>query len=278
MNAPGVLTVLFVGGGNMATAMIGGLLSRGMSPASIGVVELRPEARTELAQRYGVASFASVAAAPVAGAGTVVMAVKPQQLRLVAAEVGPCLKDAVVLSIAAGIRLADLSRWLGGYAKVVRSMPNTPALIQAGVTGLFAPKAVDAAARRQVEEIVAAIGSSFWVEDEALMDSVTAVSGSGPAYVFYVMEALQQGALAFGFTPEAARQMALGTVLGAAKLAAAGGEGFDVLRERVTSKGGTTFAALEAMRAAQVAEGIVDGMKAAQARGRELGEQLGREG
>jgi pyrroline-5-carboxylate reductase len=277
MNVPAFLKVLFVGGGNMANAMIGGLLARGISPASIGVVELRPEARDELSRRYGVATFGSVAAAPVGGAGTLVLAVKPQQLRAVAAEIGPLLKDAVVLSIAAGIRVADLSRWLGGYAKVVRSMPNTPALIQCGVTGLFAPVGVDAAARRQAEDIVATIGSSFWVDDEALMDSVTAVSGSGPAYVFYFMEALQQAALSFGFTPEAARQMALETVLGAAKLAAAGGEGFEVLRERVTSKGGTTYAALEAMRAAKVAEGIVVGMQAAQARGRELGEQLGKD-
>jgi pyrroline-5-carboxylate reductase len=272
------LEVLFVGGGNMAAAMIGGLKARGMAAASIGAVELRAEARAALSERFGVQTFESLAAAPVETAGSVVLAVKPQQLREVAIELGARLGDSLVLSIAAGVRVADLARWLGGYRKLVRSMPNTPALIQCGVTGLFAPPAVDAATRQRAEAIVAAIGSSFWVDDEALMDAVTAVSGSGPAYVFYFMEALQQGALAFGFSPEAARQMALETVLGAAKLAAAGGEGFDVLRERVTSKGGTTAAALEAMRAARVADGIVDGMRAAEARGRELGEHLGKEG
>ena len=272
------MKVLFVGGGNMAAAMIGGLTARGMAASSIGVVEPRPEARDDLAARFGVKAFASVALAPVAAAETVVMAVKPQQMRAAANEVGPLLTSAAVLSIAAGIRIADLSRWLGGHRKLVRSMPNTPALIRRGVTGLYATPDVDAAVRARVEEIVAAIGTSFWVDDEALMDSVTAVSGSGPAYVFYFMEALQQGALEFGFSPESARQMALETVLGAAKLAAAGGDGFDVLRERVTSKGGTTAAALARMQELQVAEGVVAGMRAAAARGRELGEQLGKEG
>jgi pyrroline-5-carboxylate reductase len=271
------MKVLFVGGGNMAAAMVGGLTARGLDAASIGVVEPRPEARDDLAGRFGVKVFASVASAPVALAETVVMAVKPQQMRAVAGEVGPALGSAVVLSIAAGIRLADLSRWLGGHRKLVRSMPNTPALIRSGVTGLHAGPEVDAASRARVEEIVAAIGTSFWVDDEALMDSVTAVSGSGPAYVFYFMEALQQGALDFGFSPESARQMALETVLGAARLAASGNDGFDVLRERVTSKGGTTAAALAKMQELKVAEGVVAGMRAADARGRELGEQLGRE-
>lgn len=271
------MKVLFVGGGNMANAMIGGLVARGTPAAAIGVVELRAEARQQLQRQYGVQVFDGVPSAPVGEAETVVLAVKPQQLREVGGELAPRLAGALVLSIAAGIRLGDLSRWLGGYRKLVRCMPNTPALIQCGVSGLFAPDDVDPAARARAEEVVAAIGTSFWVADEALMDAVTAVSGSGPAYVFYFMEALQQGALAFGFPPESARQMALETVLGAARLAAAGDEGFDVLRQRVTSKGGTTEAALNAMREHRVAEGIVAGMCAAEARGRELGEQLGKE-
>ena len=272
------MKVIFVGGGNMANAMIGGLTARGIAAAEIGAVEINADARSVLSNKYGVQVYETVASAPLNLCDVLILAVKPQQLRAVALEIGPRLSGALVLSIAAGVRVNDLSRWLGGYKKIVRSMPNTPALIQAGVTGLFAPATVDAADRRLAEETVATIGSSFWVKDEALMDSVTAVSGSGPAYVFYFMEALQRGALEFGFSPDAARHMALDTVLGAAKLAAAGGDSFEVLRQRVTSKGGTTEAALKAMIESTVADGIVKGMKAAESRGIELGELLGKEG
>ena len=270
------MKILFIGGGNMASAMIGGLIARGEAATEIGVVELNEEARQGLATRFGVQTFAD--GTDVVGlAQAVVLAVKPQQLRNVALALGSNVSSQVVISIAAGIRLADLSRWLGGHQKLVRAMPNTPALIRAGVTGLFALPAVDAAARTLTESLMSAIGSWFWVSDEAMMDSVTAVSGSGPAYAFYFMEAMEAGALQSGFDAQSARQMALDTVLGAARLAAEGGEPFAVLRQRVTSKGGTTEAALNAMNQAGVAEGVIAGMHAAEARGRELGEQLGRD-
>lgn len=270
------MKILFIGGGNMASAMIGGLLARGEQAKEIGVVELSAEARQGLVDRFGVQVFEDAAAA-VLSAKAVVLAVKPQQLRSVAATLSGRLQAQVVISIAAGVRLEDLSRWLGGYRKLVRAMPNTPALVRSGVTGLYAPTEVDSAARQLTEEIMTAIGSWFWAPAEAMMDAVTAVSGSGPAYVFYFMEALERGALGSGFDAASARQMALDTVLGAARLAAAGDEPFAVLRQRVTSKGGTTEAALNAMNAAAVADGIVAGMRAAESRGRELGEQLGRD-
>lgn len=270
------MKILFIGGGNMASAMIGGLLARGERPAEIGVVELNPDARAALAARFGVAVFSDAVTA-VANAEAVVLAVKPQQLKELAISLRGHLASQVVISIAAGIRLADLSRWLGGYGKLVRTMPNTPALVRSGVTGLFAGASVDAAARQLTEDIMSAIGSWFWVPGEDMMDAVTAVSGSGPAYVFYFMEALEQGALQSGFDAVSARQMALDTVLGAARLAADSGEPFALLRQRVTSKGGTTEAALNAMNNNAVAAGIVKGVKAAEARGRELGEQLGKD-
>jgi len=269
------MKILFIGGGNMASAMIGGLIARGESASEIGVVELNVEAREALMQRYGVQVFPDLAAAILAE--TIVLAVKPQQLRSVASGLRGRLSSEVVLSIAAGIRLDDLSRWLGGYRRLVRSMPNTPALVRAGVTGLFALPEVDPASRQAVETIMSAIGSWFWVPAESMMDAVTAVSGSGPAYVFYFLEALESGALQSGFDAASARQMALETVLGAARLAADGGESFAVLRQRVTSKGGTTEAALGTMAAQGVATGIIAGMRAAEARGRELGEQLGKD-
>lgn len=270
------MKTLFIGGGNMASAMIGGLLARGEAAAGIGVVEVIPEARAALAARYGVQVFAE-AGESLARAQAVVLAVKPQQMRALATTLRGLMAAQTVISIAAGIRLADLSRWLGGHQKLVRAMPNTPALVRSGITGLFALPAVDAAARRLSEEIMSATGSWFWVPDESMMDAVTAVSGSGPAYVFYFLEALEQGARQFGFDAASARQMALDTVIGAARLAAEGGEPFAVLRQRVTSKGGTTEAALNAMSSAGVAEGIVSGMCAAEARGRALGELMGKD-
>lgn len=270
------MKILFIGGGNMASAMIGGLLARGEAAAEIGVVELNAEARASLAARFGVAVFAD-AAEVARRAQTIVLAVKPQQLQAVAVALRSQLADQLVISIAAGIRLVDLSRWLGGHQQLVRAMPNTPALVRAGVTGLFPLPAVDAAGRAATEAVMSAIGSWFWVPEESMMDAVTAVSGSGPAYVFYFLEALEKGALAAGFDAASARQMALDTVLGAARLAADGGEPFAVLRQRVTSKGGTTEAALNAMNACAVEAGILKGMQAAEARGRELGELLGKD-
>ena len=206
-----------------------------------------------------------------------VLAVKPQQLRAAVAPFAGRLGAQVVVSIAAGLRLADIGRWLGGYRTLVRAMPNTPALIGAGVTGLYADASVSAEGRAAAEQVLAAVGSTVWVPDEAQIDAVTAVSGSGPAYVFHFIECLEAAGTALGFDAATARKLALDTVLGAAKLAAGSDEPPSVLRERVTSKGGTTEAALKSFAADGLPAIIARAVAAAAARGRELGEQLGRD-
>jgi pyrroline-5-carboxylate reductase len=180
----------------------------------------------------------------------------------------------LLLSIAAGIRGSDLSRWLNGYGAIVRTMPNTPALIQQGITGLVAMAGVSEAQKAAADSILRAVGQTVWLDEESLIDPVTAVSGSGPAYVFYFLEAMQQAALEMGLSSEQGRELAVATFLGAAQLAAQSDEPLEVLRQRVTSKGGTTYAAITSMEAAGVKQAIVDAMKAAAARGRELGDEL----
>lgn len=271
------MKIVFLGGGNMANALIGGLTGKGFAGADITVIEPHAENRERLARDFGVATreAAGQAGAEVAAADVVVLAVKPQSMKEAVAPLAAHLKEQLVVSIAAGLRFDALSRWLGGHAKIVRTMPNTPALVGAGITGLWAAPAVSAAERDAAARILGAVGETVWIDDEAKMDAVTAVSGSGPAYVFLFIEALQQAGAELGFDAETARQLAIGTVLGAAKLAAGSPEPASVLRERVTSKGGTTFAALEVMAAKGVKEGIVAGVHAADARGKELGDQLG---
>ncbi|HZX32023.1 MAG TPA: pyrroline-5-carboxylate reductase [Rhodocyclaceae bacterium] len=268
------MKITFLGGGNMANALIGGLLKQGFAPADIHVVELNADNRARLASTYGVTCHAGPEAAAWA-TDLIVLAVKPQQMKEAVAPIAPHLANQVVISIAAGLRLESLSRWLGGYRKLVRTMPNTPALIGAGITGLFALPEVSADERAAAERVLQAVGTTVWIDDESRIDAVTAVSGSGPAYVFLFIEALQQAAADLGFTPEQARQLSIETVLGAAKLAAASDEPASILRERVTSKGGTTEAALKVMAERGVKEGIVAGIQAADARGRELGNLLG---
>jgi pyrroline-5-carboxylate reductase len=193
------------------------------------------------------------------------------------APLGKRAAGALVISIAAGLDMMSLSRWLGGHRRIVRCMPNTPALIGAGITGLCALPEVGAADRALAERVLRAVGSTVWIDSEAQMDAVTAISGSGPAYVFLFIEALQQAAADLGFTPAQGRQLAIETVQGAAALAAQSDEPASTLRERVTSKGGTTEAALQMMAEMGVKDGIVAGCKAAEARGRELGKLLGAE-
>lgn len=267
------MKIVFLGGGNMAAALIGGLLERGFPASDVVVVELTPERRDWLVQTWGVGVAAD--ASVVRGADVVVLAVKPQQMREALAPLAAGLGDALVISVAAGLRVADLSRWLGGHDRVARAMPNTPALIGAGVTGMYAPPAVDAAGREIAERILSAVGSVVWVEDEARMDSVTAVSGSGPAYVFHFIEALEAAAVARGFDAVTARRLALDTVLGAARLAASSEDSPGVLREKVTSKGGTTAAALAVFGEGDLIGLVGRAVAAAEARGRELGDELG---
>jgi pyrroline-5-carboxylate reductase len=206
-----------------------------------------------------------------------VLAVKPQQMREALAPLAGQLKKQLVVSIAAGTRMADISRWLGGHRRLVRTMPNTPALIGAGITGLCADPSVDAGGRGQAERILGAVGKTLWIGDERLMDAVTAVSGSGPAYVFYFIEALRDAGRELGFDEAQARLLAIETVVGAAALAAGSEEDVAVLRQRVISKGGTTEAALNSLNADQVKAAFVRAIRAANDRGRELGEQLGQD-
>jgi pyrroline-5-carboxylate reductase len=268
------MKITFLGGGNMASALIGGMLQRGFAAADITVIDPDEQAHQHLRQTYGVRCVGDAATLVDVG-DLLLLAVKPQQMRDACAPLIGKLGAALVVSIAAGLDLAALARFLGGHRRIVRCMPNTPALIGAGITGLCALPAVDAAGKAAADRLLAAVGSTVWINDEAQMDGVTALSGSGPAYVFLFIEALQQAAAELGFTPEQGRQLAIETVQGAAALAARSPEPASVLRERVTSRGGTTEAALRVMMDAGVKTGIIAGVKAAEARGRELGKQLG---
>lgn len=269
------MRILFIGGGNMATALIGGLLQQGFQPGDLRVVEVSVEARRRLQQQFGVR--ATPALDDEVAEEVVLLAVKPQQLAGVAGQLAGKLHGQLIISIAAGIRTADLARWLGGHDRIVRAMPNTPALIRSGVSGLFAGAAVGQADRASAQGILAAVGGVVWVGKEADIDAVTALSGSGPAYVFYFIEALEQAGVELGLTAAQAHELAVQTFAGAAKLAAASEEPAAVLRARVTSKAGTTEAALLAMEAHDIARHITQAVHAAARRSRELGDEFGRD-
>lgn len=268
--------ISFIGGGNMASALIGGMLERGFAAADIQVVEISESACESLRVRFGVRATCAIDAAFL-DCDLLMLAVKPQGMKAALAPLAGRLARQVVVSIAAGIRATDLVRWLGGHALVVRAMPNTPALIGAGVTGLFANAAVAEAGRVLAERVLAAVGSVVWVEREELIDAVTAVSGSGPAYVFHFIEALEAAGMRLGFDAATARKLAIDTMLGAARLAASSDESPAVLRERVTSKGGTTAAALASFADAGFMDIVARAVGAACARGQALGEELGRD-
>lgn len=268
------MKITFLGGGNMANALIGGMLKQGFVAADLHVIDPGTEARAKLNAAYAVNCHSSAETMP-AGPDILVLAVKPQQMQEACAPLREKLGNAVVVSIAAGLNLDTLSRFLGGHRKIVRCMPNTPALVGLGITGLYALPEVSAEEKAAADRVLRAVGSTVWIDSEAKMDGVTAISGSGPAYVFLFIEALQQAAAELGFTPEEGRQLAIETVQGAAALAAQSPDPAAVLRERVTSKGGTTEAALRTMAEKGVKEGIIAGVKAAEARGQELGKLLG---
>jgi len=270
------MKIAFIGGGNMARAIIGGLVAKGIRASDITVVEIDGAARLRLVAEFGVTSV-EAPGAELASAAVVVFAVKPQQMREAAAAAAPYLRDPLVITIAAGIRLADLARWMGGPKRLVRAMPNTPALVHAGITGLHAAAAVGADDRQAAEDLLAAVGSTLWFESESDLDAVTAVSGSGPAYVFYAMEALERAARELGLAEGAARSLALWTFVGATKLAIERGEEPAKLRAQVTSRGGTTERALGVLEAARVQERFVEAVKAACERSREMGEAFGKE-
>jgi len=274
-NAPAPLPpIAFVGGGNMASAIIGGLLEQGTPASAFEVIEPFEEARTKLAHTFGIA------AQPAAGPGisrcaVVVWAVKPQTFAEATRPVRPFAGDALHLSVAAGIPSDSIARWLGSE-RVVRAMPNTPALVGQGMTGLFARAGVDGAGRALVGQLLAPTGELLWVDAEPALDAVTAMSGSGPAYVFYFIEAMTEAGVEMGLSPDQAQRLAIGTFTGASALAQSAHEPPSVLRERVTSKGGTTYAALSSLENADVKAKFKVAIRAAQARAAELGEEFGK--
>ena len=271
-------TIAFIGGGNMASAIAGGLVQHGVSPAQLIVVEPFEATRDALKASHGIAALPAATDA-LAAADLVIWAVKPQVFAEAAQPVAPFTNNALHLSVAAGIPTDAIARWLG-TERIVRAMPNTPALVGLGMTALFARNSAkggaNAADRALVERVLAGTGQTLWVSDESQLNAVTALSGSGPAYVFYFLEAMQQAGQNMGLPADQALQLAIGTFAGAAELAKRSPETPAVLRERVTSKGGTTFAALESMRADQVAEHFIAAMKAAEVRSQELGDEFGK--
>ena len=266
-------TLVFIGGGNMASAIIGGLIKQGTPANRIMVVEPFEEARQRLQAQFGVRVL-PVADATLAEAGLVIWAVKPQTFKEAAQQTRNFCTQALHLSVAAGIRSDSIAAWLG-TERVVRAMPNTPALVGLGQTGLFARAAVTAADQAWIEQVVATTGALLWVKDEPLLDAVTALSGSGPAYVFFFIEAMVEAGVKMGLTAAQATQLAIGTFEGASQLAKTANEPPSVLRERVTSKGGTTYAALTSMQNAHVGELFQTALKAAQQRAHELGNEFG---
>lgn len=264
--------VAFIGGGNMAQALIGGLVRNGRDPVDLLVVEPWEEQRAKLKAEFGL-NAAPAASPALARAGLVVWAVKPQSFREAAAPCAAHVAGAAQLSVMAGIR-SDAIVAATGSARVVRAMPNTPALIGRGIAGLYARPEVDAALRAAVEALLKPTGQTLWVAREADLDAVTALSGSGPAYVFLFIEALMDAAREMGLDEAQARALALATFSGATALAEQSAEPPSVLRERVTSKGGTTYAALTSMQADGVRQAIVKAARAAQRRAAELGDEF----
>ena len=269
--APVPGSLAFIGGGNMARSLIGGLVARGTAPGSIRVAEPVADLRDGLRRDFGVAVFESGGEA-VEGAGTWVFAVKPQVMRQVCESLAPQAQAAapLVVSIAAGIGATQLDAWLGGGLPVVRTMPNTPALLGAGVTGLYANARVDSAQREAAQALLSSAGATVWIDDEALMDAVTAVSGSGPAYVFLLAEAMQAAGEREGLPAGVARTLTLHTLLGAARMLTEGDADAAELRRRVTSPGGTTQAAIETFEAGAFRELVARAVAAAAERGRAL--------
>ena len=266
--------IAFIGGGNMASALLGGLLQRGLPAGQLAVVEPFEPARAALREKFGITAQPAAGDA-LARAAMVVWAVKPQPFTEAAAATRAHTATALHLSVAAGIPTDSIARWLHTQ-HIVRAMPNTPALVGKGMTGLFARTAVTAPERALVDAVVATTGEHVWLTQENHLDAVTALSGSGPAYVFYFLEAMVQAGVGMGLTEPQARQLAVGTFSGGAALAGASSDPLQLLRERVTSKGGTTYAALTSLEASGVKDAFVRAMQAAQQRAEELGDEFGK--
>jgi pyrroline-5-carboxylate reductase len=270
------MRIEFIGGGHMCASLVGGLRARGVVTGDIVVADPAPEQLARLRDSFGVLTTPDNVQA-VHDADLVVLAVKPQDMAAAAAAIAGAIaaRGPVVVSIAAGIRLANLGQWLGAGVPLVRAMPNRPALIGAGITGACAGPGVRPAARAAVESVLTAVGPLVWLEDEALLDVVTAVSGSGPAYFFLLIEALEDAGVALGLPRTTARQLAVHTALGAGRMAAEGDTPPATLREQVTSKGGTTAAALAVLEQAGLRGIFSAAVTAAARRSAELADQFG---
>jgi pyrroline-5-carboxylate reductase len=268
----------FIGAGNMARSLIGGLIADGWDPASISVADPDTHQLSAVATRFQVHTETNNHAV-VPDSEVLVLAVKPQVIHEVALDLAPSLRNQqpLVISMAAGIRATDLDRWLGGDCAVVRCMPNTPALVQSGATALFASPGVSAPQKDLAENILRAVGLALWVEHEDQMDAVTALSGSGPAYFFLVIEALQEAGLNLGLPEKTAKLLAVQTAFGAAKMALESRDEAAMLRQHVTSPGGTTEKALEVLENGKLRSLFNDALTAARDRSRELAEQFGAE-
>lgn len=263
----------FIGGGNMAAAIVGGLLRKGFAPADVLVAEPSGERRAWLGHEFGIGVEES--AADCLQADVIVLAVKPQQMKEALTPLPALRAGQLALSVAAGVRAADIAHWLRGHAAVARAMPNTPALVGEGATGLYGLPGVSAAQRSWASHIMEAVGTVVWVEDETLIDAVTAISGSGPAYVFYFIEALEAAGVELGLSTETARRLTLQTFLGASTLAMRDAAPPAELRARVTSKGGTTERGLQALEQGDVQGAIRRAAHAAAQRAREMGDLFG---
>ena len=272
-------TLAFIGGGSMARSLIGGLIADGWAPGRIQVADPDAARTTQLAERFPVITTRDNSEA-IAGADAVILAVKPQILHEVATQIAPAIREQqpVVISVAAGIRETSLRDWLGEQTAIVRCMPNTPALVQSGATALYANARVSEDQRSLAETVMRAVGLALWVEDESQMDAVTALSGSGPAYFFLFMEALQAAATELGLAADTARLLTLQTAFGAAKMALESREDAATLRQRVTSPGGTTERAIEVFRQEGLETVALRALQAAAERSRELADELGGNG
>jgi pyrroline-5-carboxylate reductase len=270
------MNITFIGGGNMACSLIGGLVAGGADPETVVVSEPDAERRAAVRDRFGVCVTDDNRAAA-DGARAVVLAIKPQVAALVARGLAPVSGEALYLSVIAGIRLTDMRRWLGGNATIVRAMPNTPALLGCGISAQFAEDAVDEQTRDLAEKIMRAAGAVIWVDEETLLDPVTALSGSGPAYFFLLMEAMAEAGQALGLSVDDARLLTLETALGAARMAMESDCDLSELRRRVTSPGGTTAAALEVLQSAGVPAAVRRAIEAARDRAGELADEFGKD-
>ena len=270
------LRIAFIGGGNMARSIVGGLIAKGCKPARLSVAEPDPEQRA-LMTRQAPVRLSEDGAGAAQDADLVVFAVKPQVMKAAAEALAPVLdaRRPLVISVAAGIATLDLNRWLGGGHAIVRVMPNTPALLGAGAAGLYANEKASVEQRATAQALMEAVGTALWIEDESLMDAVTALSGSGPAYFFLLMECMETAALELGLPAEAARSLTLQTAFGAARMALQSGRAPAELRRQVTSPNGTTAAALQVFDDEKLHAIVLKALTAARDRGRELSKEAG---